>query len=150
MDSIHNFVTLIYFLYSIYAKLFLFSQLLYLYYHYHFFFFFFFAPAYFYIFIISFCLLNSCFCRNYCHYWSNCYFFVFMFNSIASLLSFLVCLFNKSTPDMSYSLLIRFLSINYMYLSSSCYCLFFTSWSCMAITSSKAISGLFYISILCY
>lgn len=115
---------------------------------YHFFFFFFLAPASFSIFTTSLILAISCFCKNYYHSWSNCSFFDFIFSSIASALSFFVCLFSSNTPEISYSLLIRFLSINSIYRSSSCYCLFAISLFWMAITSSRSISGLFSMSSL--
>lgn len=98
--------------------------------------------------MISFCLASSCFCRNYSHSVSSCYFLVLIFSSMASLRSFLVCLFSINTPEISSSLLMRFLSMNYMYLSSSCSCLFRSRAYWIWITSSKAISGLFSTSIL--
>lgn len=102
-------------------------------YNHHFFFFFFplpfpfLDPTYFSIFMISFCRWSYCFCNNYCHSSSNCSFFVFIFNSIAYARNFFVCLFSIKTPEISYYLLILFLSMNYMYLSLSCYCLFLTN-----------------------
>ena len=82
---------------------------------YHFFFFLpFLAPASFSILMIYFCFAIYCFCRNYCHYWSNCSFLVFILSSIASDLNFLVCLLSNKTPEISSSLLILFLSIYYI------------------------------------
>jgi hypothetical protein len=114
----------------------------------HFFFFFFLLAASFSILMISFCFWSSFALTNSSHSSSNCIFLVFMFKSIASLLSFLVCLLSNNTPEISSYRLIRFLSMNSIYRSSSCYCLFLMSWSWMAITSSIFISGLFSMSSL--